>query len=68
MPIYEYTCLDCETQFEKLVRSMSQANEVVCPECGGVHVKKGWSLFGARVNGGVGSLASAAGNCAPSGT
>ena len=69
MPIYEYTCLDCETRFEKLVRSMSQVVEVRCPECGGTHVKKGWSLFGTgQVAGGDGAMASAAGGCAPTGT
>jgi len=69
MPIYEYTCLDCETQFEKLVRSMTQTVEVHCPECGGTHVRKGWSLFGTgKVNGGQGAFAPAADACAPTGT
>jgi putative FmdB family regulatory protein len=68
MPIYEYTCNDCHTQFEKLVRSITAPIEVQCPECGGTHVKKGWSLFGAKVSGGSVSLSSAGGDCAPTGT
>ena len=69
MPIYEYTCVDCETHFEKLVRSISQVVDVRCPECGGTHVKKGWSLFGmGQAAGGDGAIASAASNCAPTGT
>jgi len=46
MPIYEYTCKDCNTEFEKYVRSMTAEVEVRCPHCGGTHVKKGWSVFG----------------------
>jgi putative FmdB family regulatory protein len=46
MPIYEYTCKDCDSQFEKFVRSMTASAEVTCPNCGGAHVKKGWSVFG----------------------
>lgn len=46
MPIYEYTCTDCDSQFEKFVRSMTSTVEVKCPKCGGTHIKKGWSVFG----------------------
>jgi putative FmdB family regulatory protein len=62
MPIYEYSCQDCETHFEKLVRSMASAPEIKCPACGGTHVKKGWSLFGtsSQANGGSDFRASAA--------
>lgn len=70
MPIYEYTCRDCDTQFEKFVRSMTANVEVKCPHCGGTHVKKGWSVFGTGASeGGLGSLAaSAASSCSPGGT
>lgn len=51
MPIYEYTCQDCHTCFEKFVRSMTANIEVKCPECGGSRVKKGWSLFGTGLSG-----------------
>ncbi len=68
MPIYEYTCTDCHAQFEKLVRSITAPVDVQCPECGGTHVKKGFSLFGTKVTGGPGVLSSAASDCAPTGT
>jgi putative FmdB family regulatory protein len=69
MPIYEYTCQDCENQFEKFVRSMTAQVEVKCPQCGGTHVKKGWSLFGTGGGGGLGQLAAAsASSCSPGGT
>jgi putative FmdB family regulatory protein len=37
MPIYEYHCSHCETQFEKLVRSDTV---VACPQCGAHDVNK----------------------------
>jgi putative FmdB family regulatory protein len=69
VPIYEYTCQDCESQFEKFVRSMTAQVEVKCPQCGSTHVKKGWSLFGTAGGGGLGQLASASSSsCSPGGT
>lgn len=70
MPIYEYTCQDCSTQFEEFVRSMTGTAEVRCPGCRGTHVKKGWSLFGAgKADKGFGDTgAPAAGSCSPAGT
>jgi putative FmdB family regulatory protein len=70
MPIYEYTCTDCENHFEKFVRSMTASTEVTCPKCGGTHVKKGWSLFGtSNSDSGLSNLAaSAASSCSPGGT
>lgn len=68
MPIYEYTCTECDARFEKFVRSIAQDADIHCPECGGSQVKKGWSLFGTKLNAGPGALPSAAGDCAPTGT
>jgi putative FmdB family regulatory protein len=31
MPIYEYVCDDCQTQFEKIVLNKKQ--EIACPKC-----------------------------------
>jgi putative FmdB family regulatory protein len=70
VPIYEYTCQDCDQPFEKFVRSMTSQSEVICPKCGGTHTKKGWSLFGTATTGvELGGLAtSSAGSCSPGGT
>lgn len=70
MPIYEYTCQECGSQFEKFVRSMSTTVEPKCPHCGSAHTKKGWSLFGTgKTNGGFDGLAaSSASSCGPTGT
>jgi len=37
MPIYEYTCCDCDAMFEVLVRD---GEPVVCPHCGSVSLNK----------------------------
>lgn len=70
MPIYEYTCTECDTQFEKFIRSMNSETAVKCPSCGGLHVKKGWSVFGtSAVGGSLGGMdAAAAAACSTGGT
>ncbi len=70
MPIYEYTCQDCGHDFEKFVRSVTSAQVPACPQCGGDHVKKGWSVFGMGKAdaGSSGFASSAASSCSPAGT
>ena len=51
MPIFEYTCDDCGTKFEKLVRTSSGASDTECPSCGQQHLTKDYSTFAARANG-----------------
>jgi putative FmdB family regulatory protein len=46
MPIYEYSCEDCGTKFEKLVRR--QGDDVACPSCGQAHLKTELSTFAAH--------------------
>jgi len=48
MPIYEYICLDCETQFDAL-RSMSDADTPIrCENCDSDHTSRTISLFSAH--------------------
>jgi putative FmdB family regulatory protein len=47
MPIYEYSCEDCGTRFEKLVRGTT---EVLCPSCGESHLRQELSTFSARAS------------------
>jgi putative FmdB family regulatory protein len=74
MPIYEYMCQDCGAQFEKFVRSITATVtatvEAKCPECGGTHTKKGWSVFGTgKSDGSLSRLsAAAASSCDTGGT
>jgi putative FmdB family regulatory protein len=60
MPIFEYRCLDCEKDFEKLVRASDPA--LVCPHCGGAHLNKKLSAF-AAVTGGALSVPGAPAPC-----
>jgi putative FmdB family regulatory protein len=45
MPIYEYQCLDCNKEFEKLVRSSAPAP--VCPQCNSAALQRKLSTFAA---------------------
>jgi putative FmdB family regulatory protein len=51
MPIFEYTCDDCGTRFEKLIRRTAEKPSVECPSCGQDHLKQEYSTFAARANG-----------------
>ena len=60
MPIYEYRCKKCNTQFE-LLNLSEEDNEITCPECGCDQVKKLLSsgIFAGRLNmGGCGPSSS----------
>ena len=41
MPIYEYTCKDCGSDFELLIRG---AEKPKCPTCGKAHLTKSFSV------------------------
>lgn len=45
MPIYEYTCQDCQAHFDAR-RSMADADmPIACPKCGSSHTRRGLSRF-----------------------
>lgn len=67
MPIYEYHCDNCNSDFEQFIRSMFSQETVVCPECGSQHVKKAISLFGGVGGGNARSGGASAQACAPTG-
>ena len=50
MPIYEYSCSDCGTRFEKLVRA-SDPTGPQCPQCGTAHIEQELSTFAAHGGG-----------------
>jgi putative FmdB family regulatory protein len=49
MPIYEYKCLDCGSQFEKM-QKVSDLPLTVCEKCSG-KLEKQWSLSGFQFKG-----------------
>jgi putative FmdB family regulatory protein len=38
MPLYEYTCDKCDSEFELLIRNSD--DQAVCPDCGTTNIKK----------------------------
>lgn len=51
MPIYEYRCDGCGTEFEKLVRRSGGSDEVRCPSCGEKRLTPRLSTFAAHGSG-----------------
>ncbi|MBI4889725.1 MAG: zinc ribbon domain-containing protein [Acidobacteria bacterium] len=51
MPIYEYSCQDCGTRFEKLIRRDSDLDSLSCPSCGQQHLAKQHSTFAPQMGG-----------------
>jgi putative FmdB family regulatory protein len=49
MPIYDYRCTACGTQFEQLVRGEQQA---ACPSCSGLELERLLSLPARPATGG----------------
>jgi putative FmdB family regulatory protein len=49
VPIFEYSCQDCGTRFEKLVRRATDSIE--CPSCGQNHLSVEFSTFAAHAGG-----------------
>ncbi|MEE4351840.1 MAG: zinc ribbon domain-containing protein [Desulfatiglans sp.] len=40
MPIYEYQCRSCGSEFQTLVMKIEHEQDLVCPSCGGEHLTK----------------------------
>ena len=43
MPIYEYTCNDCQARYEQIVRG--NGDGVACPKCGSARKTLQFSVF-----------------------
>jgi len=59
MPVYEYRCMNCEENFEKLQNFSDSGKDVKCPCCGEMSSKKLFSVFGST---------SSSQNCFPNAT
>ena len=60
MPIYEFKCADCGTEFERVVFS-SDESAFECPKCNSKEVQKVLSVF--AMGGEKSSFEGAAGSC-----
>jgi putative FmdB family regulatory protein len=45
MPLYEYVCNSCEVTFDKLVRSMTAVEAIMCDRCASEDVRRVPSRF-----------------------
>lgn len=63
MPIYEYICMDCNTEFDAL-RPMAEADaQIACQQCESEHTLRTLSVFNAHANG-KSIVSSSPGQCA----
>lgn len=60
MPIYEYICMSCQKEFEKII--LGREEDIECPACKGKEVKKLMSAAAFKSNGNFVSTA-ASGSC-----
>jgi putative FmdB family regulatory protein len=69
MPLYEFQCNECDSEFEELVMSSKPEAlaEVICPECGSGKVSKKVSTFASSAKSSASAASSRASSCAPSG-
>jgi putative FmdB family regulatory protein len=63
MPLFEFECRECGTEFERLVRKAGETAELKCPACGGISLEEKISGFASVSRGG----ASDSSACAPGG-
>lgn len=63
MPLFEYKCAKCSKRFEILHKSVSNIEEVECPECHSKEIKKLLSSFSAAGFSSSGSDYSSSDNC-----
>ncbi|MBM4034138.1 MAG: zinc ribbon domain-containing protein [Planctomycetes bacterium] len=61
MPIYEFHCEKCDSDFEQLFRSMEAEAKARCPRCGAARTRRKLSLFGMSVASSRGEASRSAG-------
>ncbi|RME05300.1 MAG: zinc ribbon domain-containing protein [Planctomycetota bacterium] len=61
MPFYEYRCEDCQKDFELLQKIGTTEAETICPHCRSGNVRRKFSPFSSRSEGGSDVSASPSG-------
>ena len=69
MPLFEFNCPSCETEFTELLFRYDPEvlAAVACPECGGGEVVRKISAFAANTRRSASTGGAGAATCAPSG-
>lgn len=65
MPLFEFRCVQCGAEFEKLVRKTGEAAQITCPVCQGSKVEETFSTFASLT--GNAAPGSRSGGCRPAG-
>ncbi len=63
MPIFEYKCLKCETEFERLILGTASENGIECPQCHSHEVEKLFSSFSGMSRSSDGTTRSLSSGC-----
>ena len=69
MPIFEYKCLKCDSEFEKLVFGSASQKGIQCPDCTSDEVEQLFSCFNGvsrSSDGSTQSMSSGCSSCAAS--
>ncbi len=66
MPLIEYRCEDCSSQFEILIGVSQEGEKAVCPDCGNERIEALLSTFSAKVSTSNGSPGPEMGACGTS--
>ena len=61
MPLYDYQCQQCESDFTELRRTSEMDSPISCPECGSMETRRSLSCF--SVGGTISGMPAA---CGPS--
>ncbi len=65
MPLYEYHCSHCSTEFTLLQSLQARPSETICPHCSTPAPRRLFSSFASKAA--DGAMFSGGGGCAPSG-
>jgi len=63
MPIFEYTCKDCNSNYDILHKSKEEKDIVVCPKCNSRNYEKLISSFSSVISSGSSSGGCESGSC-----
>jgi len=45
MPVYDYVCLDCHKEFEKVLTLTEPEEQMTCPHCGSQNIEQEAKAF-----------------------